>query len=300
MYDYGDFTKRVYFTINGEKISYAKYCENSEYYDVFLKEQRDYLDKIHNTEWVITETLIDHFYHFLEKDLLVSNDNLDEVTAKIMKFVEKNNIKLHLEEKPVNDISGYYNLQKNLIHIIHPPEKYLNIKNLLLVILHELSHYITHKSSSKRLIKFIVHPNPQLNLVNIKDVINELDYLLTPNESANWAFSLAIELFQNNNINLNKIYDDIIKDIKLNNLNPRTLDISNHYKNLTYFTQSIYKIIFLIEWLYAKPNLDVHIIRGYELYLKKLFKLTNKYLKRLNKLFTPNRKINFNFKFKRI
>ena len=272
-------TSKYYMRINGKDVYSSEFLN----YKTEIDNIEKYLLECKNYKIVLTETLIDKLFKILEKDLLVKDTNLDEIEYKIIEFCKQHKIWLQVEVcNKVDQIQGMYNLPQNYILVKYPPGT--DEKLIMLVVLHELSHYITHKSASGKLSQFMKDPPSSLNLLNLQDIKQELDYLLTPNELANWAVSVALELFQEAKINLNDLIFNIKNDIKTHN-SIMVMDISKYYKSLGYFTKSLYKIYFLMFTLEKNPSVDTYISVGYNSKFNKLIKLIDKYIKRLGKLF---------------
>jgi hypothetical protein len=256
-------------TIDGQTVFLKDYHKK---YNNRLNLIQEYASRCSLYNFILTETLIDKFFKILEKD----SNNISDVIDKIHNYATQNRITIDINiDNTIPEIVGHYNLNRDIIYVRYNEK--ISEKLILLILLHELSHYITHKSAPGRLIKFIKEPPQQLKLDNLNDTIREIEYLLSPNELANWAFSLALEIFQDGTISLNDLINNIQKNIKQQNL--------KYYDSLNYFTQTLFKIHLIMFSLKYILKIDNYIHRGYEIKLNKLLKLIDKYIKRLCKLF---------------
>ena len=233
---------------------------------------------------VFHETLIDHFLDILDRDIIFQENNYDKIIQLISQFCKKENIKVRFLEG--SSFSGYIE-NDNIITIFYPvDDNRFNKKELIYVFLHELSHYITIKSSGKKVKDFYNEPNTSgVDITNLNSVEKELKYYLMPNESANWAFTFSLVLFEETNIMASDFYKQVKNDFL--SLPDILFYESQYYKNLSNFLKSFYKIIayVLIMKKYCKQK-----SRKYNTRLMKFISLTDKYLKRLNNNFSRERR----------
>jgi hypothetical protein len=226
---------------------------------------------IENYDILLSESLIDKFFDFLQTDLIFNESNIDNIIDKINLFCEKNNIKMFYTESNIL----HAKIINNNIYIYYP--KNTKNKDLIYLILHEISHYITNKSSNKKLLKFIKDPNnSNINILDSKMLNKELEYILSPGELSNWAFTLSLHIFESKFKSTSELYKLIKEDL-----------IKNKWPNKFYYSlnngiKSLYNIQLYIYQLKQLKDLKR---KSHQYRFMSLIKLIDKYVKRLNKLF---------------
>lgn len=231
---------------------------------------------ISNNQWLdpFYETLIDRILDVIGKRHISNIDkNINQIIDNINLYTSKNNINIIFNSNSSELNSKiYYENNKWTVELYFNNTH--NIKNAIHLLLHEISHIITIKSSNFKLkMKLINSHNVDIN--NIKHLKEELDYFLSPNEAANWAFTISLSMYEhkyNPQHLYTKIKEEIIfKNVKLN---------SKLYKDLDITLKPFYHVIF---YTYQLKNLNIK-KTNYKSYRNKLnhfVKLINKYTKRL-------------------
>lgn len=232
-----------------------------------LKQRDDFL--------ILNETLIDNFFNILDRDLIYQEKDLENILSKIESFANQNNINIEFHEG--NDYNGKI-INKNTLVIIYP-ENYNN-KSLIYLILHELSHYITNKSSNDKLKKFLKDPGKGfLNINNTERLKKELEYFLSPAEVSNWAFTLSLYIYEEN-LSASQLYkqikDDIIRNVDFTK--------SQYYIELNEGLKPLYHLILYVNQLKIL-GLNRKERMKYRNRLMDLIRILDKYVKRLTKLF---------------
>lgn len=224
---------------------------------------------------ILNETLIDNFFNILDRDLIYQEENLENILNKIRSFAKQNNINIEFHEGANYD--GKI-INKNTLIIIYP--KNYNNKDLIYLILHELSHYITNKSSDYKLRKYLKDPGKGLlNINNIERLKKELEYFLSPAEISNWAFTLSLYIYEEN-LSASQLYkqikDDIIRNVDFTK--------SQYYRNLNDGLKPLYHLILYVNQLKVL-GLNRKERLKYRNRLMDLIRILDKYVKRLTKLF---------------
>lgn len=219
----------------------------------------------------IYETLVDKFLNILDQDLIYHDSKQDQILNKIEEFCERNNLRIRIQQS--NILSAQ--LRNDIIDIQMPPNT--SNKELVYIILHELSHYITNKSSSNKLLKFIKEPQKNNVDINNKDsLIHELDYFLNPSELANWAFTLSLYVYEFSNKTPSQLYEEI----NLNSSGLKNPQDSSYYASMPNQLRVLYHLIFYVNKL---KSLGERSQKEYRRRLIQFIKLLDKYVKRLRK-----------------
>ncbi|MCF8354377.1 MAG: hypothetical protein K9H48_07980 [Melioribacteraceae bacterium] len=263
------FNRDPYVLVDGIKVDSKEYNKNPDYYGKRIEE----LYPKEETYDIFYETLMNKFLDFLDTDILPNEDNSDKIIDLIIEFCEKNNLSTRLiNNNRLNQVEG--RLNHNTIEVFYPDN--VSSKELIFVILHEISHFITNKSSNDKVKKFLSEPNKcGVDINDFYSLKKELDYILMPAESANWAFTLSLRIFDELKINPNDLY----KSIKI--------DFSNYSNN---FTKSFYyrklpdpvkPYYQIIAYCLKLKEINKQSSRKYMTRLSKFVSLTSKYHKRL-------------------
>lgn len=221
---------------------------------------------------VITETLIERFFDEFEKDLLYRNE--DDFFDKLNSYLNKEGLSISFRES--NKLDAYISKKTLYIGIPNNP----NIRDLAYVILHELSHYITNKSSNGKLKEYLNEPNyNDVDLRNIREVEKELKYFLTPGELANWAFTLSIYFYEESDNTANDLY----RRLKIS-IGENLFDFQNNsdYRKIPDNLKIFYHIVNYLK-IYNKFSNNKNQKREFKNMMMKLVHLIDKYVKRLKK-----------------
>lgn len=232
-----------------------------------LKQENDFL--------ILNETLIDNFFNILDRDLIYQEKDLENILSKIESFANQNNINIEFHEG--NGYDGEI-VNKNTLVIIYP-ENYNN-KSLIYLILHELSHYITNRSSNDKLKKFLKDPGEGIfSIDDLERLKKELEYFLSPAGISNWAFTLSLYIYEKN-LSASQLYkqikDDIIRNVDFTK--------SQYYRNLNEGLKPLYHLILYVNQLKIL-GLNRKERMKYRNRLMDLIRILDKYVKRLTKLF---------------
>lgn len=267
------FNREPYVLVDGIKVDSKEYNKSPDYYGKRIEE----LYPKEETYDIFYETLMNKFLDFLDTDILPNEDNSDKIIDLIIEFCEKNNLKVQLiNSSQLNQIEG--RLNNNTVEIFYPDN--VSIKDLIFVILHEISHYITNSSSNDKVKKFLSEPNKYgVDINDFHSLKKELDYILMPAESANWAFTLSLRIFDELKINPSDLYRDIKMDFS-NYSNDFTK--SSYYRKLPDPVKPYYQII---AYCLKLKEINKQSSRKYMTRLSKFVNLTSKYYKRLAKKF---------------
>jgi hypothetical protein len=240
--------------------------------EVFLEDLTEYhkskLDGYLDLD-LIQETLVDKFFNLIGNDLLFDETRSEEILNNIEKVCKENNINVFYHNSNIE----YAYIEKNNMHIYGHSQT--PNKNIIYMILHEVSHFITNSASKNKLLKYITHPNnSNVDMRNLHQVKIELEYFLNPAEMSNWAFSFALSIFED----MNDSVDNIYRKMKIDNTNyhkllPEQLQILNNLVNFCLH--------------FKKSSNDKQSSKKFVDRLSRLINLINKYVKRLKKIF-PN------------
>ena len=233
---------------------------------------------------ILNETLIDHFFKIFNTQLIYTEKNKDVLINKLHDFLSKNGLDILIDEDNSQPING--RLEGNTIHVNFP--KGTTEKEIVYVILHELSHYITNTASSDKLKKFIIEPlKTGVNINNVFDIQKELNYFLSPAELSNWAFTLSIALFEENYKSakeFHKIVKEQIKNIDSIDLSPELFKTKIYNSINAQDLKALYHLIIYVHQLKILKLERQQRIKYYHK-LMSLIKILDKYVKRLNRLF---------------
>lgn len=224
------------------------------------------------------EILIDRFFDFLNSVLLsIDQKNTEDLEAKIAEFCNKNNISIHFENS--DELSGDLINHRQII-IRCNPNIHSN-KQILYLILHELSHYITNTSSNNKLKKFMNYPNKYyVSKDDVSSLEKELNYILSPAEISNWAFELSLKVYKLSKLMPNELYVEIRNDVKNINDILKSSIYNRIHDDLKPLVQIIFYVYRLKNLSESKKTYKVHMNR-----LNHLINLMGKYVKRLKKIF---------------
>ena len=238
-----------------------------------------------NEPYILTETLIDHFFKIFDKKLIYKDENFEFIFGKAKEFLTRNNMDLKISiDDSLKNVEGI--VIKNTILITSPSNP--SNKEFIYTVLHELSHCITNKSSNNKLKLFLSSPlDCQININNITHLKKELDYMLSPIEMSNWAFTFSLIFYEHQISSVNDFYESI----KLYFNDPKNQ--SNDFLNTSYLKKlpvelyPLYPLYYIFLYIHQLKVLGVTNPerRKYNNRLVKLIKLLDKYVKRLNLLF---------------
>jgi len=261
-HDYISKNNKPYILIDNIKVTELEYQKNPTYYNKRIKElyQR-------NTNYdIFYETLIEKFL-----DIIPFTKNTDNIITKIINFCENNNLKIQLIQKNVSEVEG--EIINDTIFIYYPSNT--TDKELIYTILHELSHFITNKSSNNKIKEFLNKPNHGgVNINNPNSLKQELDYILMPGEAANWAFTLSLRIFDEIKINPSDLYKTVKRDFQ----KTENFIESPYYQSLPNSIKPYYNIIAYVLQL---KKFNKRLSQKYMTRLNKFVNLTSKYYKRL-------------------
>ena len=241
-----------------------------------------------NTEYLIlNETLIDHFFKIFDSRLIYQEKNVETVLDLIYSFCQKNNIVVHIKQDDNQQLHGFISQDGKDIYIITPTN--VNNKDLVYVVLHELSHFIASKASKNKLHKFIKSPlTHDVNIMNVDDIQTELDYFLSPAELANWAFTLSLSLFEEKHKSASEFYklvkDNVQQEFKSENVTVQLIFSTKFYKSLPENLKVMYNLVVYVRQL-KELKIEHRKRLKYQKKLMLFINILNKYVKRLNRLF---------------
>jgi len=228
---------------------------------------------------ILSETLIDHFFEIFNEKLIYDKKNINDMFDRVFLFCQKNKIDLQLKQKDNQSIHGHIN--GNVIYVTYPSN--VTKKEFIYTVLHELSHYITNKSSGNKLKQFIKAPlSHSVNITNVDDLLTELNYYLTPAELSNWVFTLSLYMFEEKYKSASVFYK-VLKD-NISTIQPDLIFSTQFYKDLSPGLQPLYHLIVYVRQL-KEFDLPHNQRIKYRNKLMFLIKILDKYVKRLNKLF---------------
>jgi len=218
---------------------------------------------------VIFETLVDKLF----KSLNSAGDSEDGIINNITIFCQNNNIQIHTEK--ANHTDSFVTDDEQIV--IRYTDN-TSDKQILLILLHELSHIISNRATEGRLFLFQKHINSVgfIDLNNLQEIKTELNYFLSPRESANMALTFALNTF-NQNYTLSQIYKDIRQDLKIFD-DPNQ---SRYYKELNQDLKLFYNIVYYV--LRIKSfNVEERTYNKYMTKLQRLISTADKYSRRLH------------------
>lgn len=260
------FSEDVLVDNNGKDLPYNPNPYN--YNEPYVNKEDVVIDK------VLTETLIERFFDEFEKDLLYRNE--DDFFDKLNSYLNKEGLDISFSES--NKLHAH--ISNNTLYVDIPDN--LDMRELAYMILHELSHYITNKSSNGKLKEYLNNPNySDVDLKNIREVERELKYFLTPGELANWAFTLSLYFYEESDNTANDLY----RRLKIS-IGENLFDFQNNsdYRRIPDNLKVFYHIVnYLKVYIHLSNNKKQK--NEFKNMMMKLVHLIDKYVKRLKKIF---------------